>query len=103
MDRIEQIKAFLNESPEDCFLKHALALEYIKTGEYVKARQYFETNRHQDPQYIATYYHLGQLLEKMELPKEALVIYEEGMKRAKEAGDQHAFSELRSVYDELLF
>ena len=32
MEKIEKLKSFLNNSPEDPFLKHALALEYIKTG-----------------------------------------------------------------------
>jgi len=30
MDRIEKLKEYLQVSPADCFLLHALALEYIK-------------------------------------------------------------------------
>jgi len=103
MDRITQIQKFLEESPDDCFLKHALALEYIKVNDYEKARQFLEENLHHHPEYIATYYHLGQLLEKMDLPENALAVYEAGMKQAREAGDQHTLSELRSVYEMLLY
>ena len=33
MERIEKLKEFLRASPADSFLQHALALEYIKTGD----------------------------------------------------------------------
>ncbi|MCX6337979.1 MAG: hypothetical protein NT153_11985 [Bacteroidetes bacterium] len=38
MERIEKIKEFLKDNPTDNFLRHALALEYIKTGEEFAAR-----------------------------------------------------------------
>ena len=42
MDRIEKIKEFLQKSPHDSFLQHALALEYIKKGDDVAGRAKFE-------------------------------------------------------------
>lgn len=103
MDRIAQLQEFLKESPNDCFLKHALAMENLKVGKLAEARSLLEENKEYDPNYIATYYHLGQLLEKLELDKEAAIVYEKGMEVAKKINDQHAFGELRSVYEELLF
>lgn len=103
MSRIEQIETFLKETPNDCFLKHALALEYIKTGGDDKALQLFEENRSFDPGYIATYYHLGKLLEKLGKTEEAITIYAQGMEYARAAGDNHAYSELRSVHEELIY
>ena len=32
MEKIEKLKSLLRDSPDDPFLKHALALEYIKMG-----------------------------------------------------------------------
>jgi tetratricopeptide (TPR) repeat protein len=101
MDRITQIEAFLKDTPGDCFLTHALALEYAKSGNKEKARQLFEENLRRSPEYIATYYHLGQLLEKMELPELALGLYLKGIKQAERVGDQHTRKELQMVYDEL--
>lgn len=103
LTRIEQLTAFLAESPADNFLIHALALEYVKTGDIEQAKIYFEKNLALDKQYIATYYHLGKLYENNGMEKEAIDIYHTGMQVAQAIGDQHAFSELRSVYEELTF
>ena len=64
-ERITKLKIFLQQSPDDCFLNHALALEYVKIGDEHQARTLFEKNLQHDPSYIATYYHLGKLLERV--------------------------------------
>ena len=102
-DRIERIKAFLKDSPNDGFLHHALALEYVKLGDEAKAREVFEQNLSRDARYLATYYHLGKLHERTGNEKLAMDMYERGMAVAKEAGDNHTFNELRSAYDELAY
>ncbi len=103
MSRIEQLEQFLKDSPDDCFLKHALALECIKTGDDERALALFEANRSHDPKSIATYYHLGKLLERRGRQEEAIAVYEQGMEQARAAGDNHAYSELRSVHEDLLY
>ncbi len=99
--RIEQLKSMLADSPKDCFLKHALALEYIKQNDDDTAQKYFEENLENDEKYIATYYHLGHLLERKQLTEDAINIYQKGMAIAQQIGDRHAYGELRSVYEEL--
>ena len=42
MDRIETLKEFLKQDPTDSFLKHALALEYMKAGDDSTAQKLFE-------------------------------------------------------------
>ena len=103
MDRIAKLKEFLEASPNDSFLQHALALEYIKTGDDASARQLFETILLREPGYIGSYYHLAKLLERKNENEEAIRWYEKGMEEAKKAGDNHALSELRSAYEELIF
>lgn len=103
MDRIIKLREFLKENPGDSFLKHALALEYIKTGDDFTARGLFEDIISQEPGYIGTYYHLAKLLERLEETDNAIRIYEIGMAAAKNAGDNHAFGELRGAYEELTF
>lgn len=97
MNHIERLKEFLRESPNDCFLKHALALEYIKSGDEEKARILFEENLDYDKNYIATYYHLGSLLARANQPEAAAALYRQGMAVAKAAGDMHSFGELNSA------
>jgi len=102
-DRIERLQAFLKESPNDCFLNHALALEYIKAGDDAAARNVFEKNLAHDAGYIATYYHLGKLLERAGTQQEAISIYEKGMIAAKAAGDMHTYSELQAAHEDLVY
>jgi Tfp pilus assembly protein PilF len=103
MDRITQLKEFLKASPGDSFLRHALALEYIKLGDDNTARAIFEEILTQDPGYIGSYYHLAKLLERTGDTNGAIEWYEKGMEAAKQAGDKHAYGELRSAYEELTF
>lgn len=103
MDRVERLKQFLQENPNDSFVQHALALEYVKEGDDQAARQLFENVLRFDENYIGSYYHLAKLLERLDLQEEAIRVYEKGMERAKAAGDNHAFSELRSAYEDLTF
>jgi Tfp pilus assembly protein PilF len=103
MDRITQLKEFLKASPGDGFLRHALALEYIKIGDDNTARSIFEEILTQDPGYIGSYYHLAKLLERTGDTNLAIEWYEKGMEAARQAGEKHAYGELRSAYEELTF
>src|SRR5688572_18378825 len=102
MDRIERLKEFLKSSPDDSFLQHALALEYIKIGDDEQAKIQFQQLLHQNENYIGSYYHLAKLLERNNDKEAATAIYEKGMLKAKEAGDNHAYSELQSAYEDLM-
>jgi len=103
MDRIERIKEFLKHSPNDSFLQHALALEHIKLGEESEARELFETILQREPGYIGSYYHLAKLHERNNDTEQAIKVYEKGMEEAKKAGENHAYGELRSAYEELVY
>lgn len=102
MDRITKLKEFLLATPQDSFLKHALALEYIKLNDDDTAQQLFEEILQYEPQYIGSYYHLGKLLERKGYNEQAIAVYERGMKIAKATGDLHAYNELRAAHDELV-
>lgn len=102
-DRIEKLLAFLQQSPADCFLNHALALEYVKVGDEEKARMHFEKNLTGDPGYVATYYHLAKLLERTGQRDEAVKVYELGMEKAKAAKDMHSYGELQGAYEDLVY
>ena len=100
--RIEKLQEFLKATPADCFLNHALALEYVKIGDEESARKYFEQNRSGDAGYVATYYHLGKLLERIGDQAGALSVYEQGMQQAKAAKDMHSYSELQAAYEDII-
>ena len=102
MDRILTLKSFLLDNPDDSFVKHALALEYIKKGDDNQARQVFENILEKDENYIGSYYHLCKLLERMDEKDEAKKWYELGLLKAKESGDNHAYNELLSAYEDFM-
>ena len=103
MNRIDKIKEMQVNNPADSFLQHALALEYIKLGMEADARKLFETILEREPGYVGSYYHLAKLLERTGETDAAIKIYERGMEETKKIGDNHAYGELRSAYEELTF
>jgi Tfp pilus assembly protein PilF len=103
MDRIDKLKEFLKASPDDSFLQHALALEYVKITNDVEAKKLFENILEKEPGYVGSYYHLGKLLERNGNNEEAIKVYEKGMAVAKVGGDNHSYSELRGAYEELVY
>jgi Tfp pilus assembly protein PilF len=103
MNRIEQIKQMLEKTPADDFLKHALALEYLKAGEEISAKETFINLLENNPHYVGSYYHLALLLDRQGDRDAAIRYFEQGMQVAKEKGDHHAFNELRSAYEEMVY
>ena len=102
MDRIARIKEILKDSPNDSFLKHALALEYIKLNNDTDARQLFEELLSYEPGYVGSYYHLGKLLERAGETRQAIAVYEKGIEMAKAAKERHAMNELQTALDDLV-
>ena len=102
MEKIEKLKSFLKSSPEDPFLNHALALEYIKLGNDSGARILFLKILERDPAYIGSYYHLARLLERTGEIEKAKIWYEKGMIAAQQAGDSHAYNELQAAHEDLI-
>ena len=101
MNRIDQLKEFLKATPNDSFLQHALALEYIKADNDRDAKLLFENILQNEPAYVGSYYHLGKLLERMNEIDTAIKIYEEGMQQAKLAKDNHSYNELQGALEEI--
>ena len=102
-DRISKLKEFLAVNPADSFVQHALALEYVKLGHEEAARSLFEALLARDENYIGSYYHLAKLLERTGDTDAAIRWYEKGMEKAKAAGENHAYGELRTAYEDLTY
>jgi len=102
MDRVEKLKEYIKINDKDSFLQHALALEYIKIGNDVEAKNLFNEILQREPTYIGSYYHLAKLLERAGDDEKAIKIYEKGMEEAKKAGDNHTYNELQAGYEEII-
>jgi len=103
MSNIEKINAFLVQSPNDSFLLHALALEYIKIGDDVKAKDLFIQLLELNEKYVGSYYHLAKLFERLNENDKAILYYEKGMQIAKEVKDNHSYNELQAAYEDLVY
>lgn len=103
MERIHKLLEFLEKTPNDSFLKHALGLEYKKLESYDKALETWKELLEQDPNYVGTYYHIAHLLLEMNQQDLAITYFEKGMEVATKLNDRHALGELRAAYDDLMY
>lgn len=100
--RLEQLKKFLKDDPNDPFTLYAIATEY-RTEQPAEAKVYFDRLLAEHPDYLATYYHAAQLYRDMEEIDIAKSMYESGIDLAKKQNNQLALRELQNAYNELLF
>lgn len=94
MTRLSQLQNLLAESPDDSFVRFALAKEYEKMGDEDKAFEFYNELLKKDPDYLGLYYHLGKWYERANDAERAVDIYSKGMEVARQQGDQHALGEL---------
>jgi Tfp pilus assembly protein PilF len=99
---MQQLQKMLADSPNDCFLLHALALENIKIENHKEALHIFERVISIDYKYIGSYYHLAKVQQILNKKNAALNTYQEGIKIAQQLGDFHALNELRNAMDEMI-
>ena len=97
--RLNKLLNFLATQPDDPFILYALATEYNTSNDTENAFFYYLKLVEEHPSYVGTYYHLGKLYQKGGQDDKAIAIYQEGMKRAREKRDMHAFSELQGAYN----
>ncbi len=102
-NRIEKIQEYLKANPKDNFLRHALALEYIKIDDDNAAKDLFISILQDSQDYVGSYYHLAKLLERIGETTLAIEWYEKGMIEAKKAKDNHSYNELQAAYEDLVY
>ena len=100
--RIEQLKHFLTQNPNDSFVKYALAIEHINLGDDETALSFFQSIVDSDPNYSGVYYHLGKLYERRKEKILAEKIYRDGLERTH-GKDPHNHRELQEALNQLLY
>lgn len=100
MEKINKLLNFLTEQPNDCFLRHALALEYVKIQNDEMALESFKTLLSVDENYIGSYYHLAKLYERQNNIPLAIATYKKGIEIATKLKDNHARNELQMSLDD---
>lgn len=102
MERKEKLMEMLLKTPDDSFLQHALALEYIKAKELEKALETFEKLLEKDPKYIGSYYHLGGLYELKNDTDAAIRTYKTGIEWCRKQNEIRSMNELKAALNNLV-
>ena len=101
MDRIEQLKKFIEAQPDEPFPRYALALELKGKGDPAAAADELRKLTANRPDYLPAYLMLGMLeqaLGRVDAARDAL---RKGQDLARTKGDTHTLSELTSALESL--
>jgi tetratricopeptide (TPR) repeat protein len=101
MSRREQLESMLAESPEDTFLRYALAMELSNEDEHERSLELHAELMKDDPPYVPSFFMSGQQLSELDRIEEARKILAEGIEQAKVQGDTHAAGEMTQFLDSL--
>jgi tetratricopeptide (TPR) repeat protein len=100
--RREVLEGFVAANPADAFARYGLALECAKLGDDEAAIQNFRQLLAAHPDYVAGYFHYGQLLARLGRIPEAKQILTAGVAAAQKAGDMHARDETQAALEALV-
>lgn len=101
MSRRQKLEALLAESPDDSFLNYALAMQCSSEGDVPAAIERFDLLLERDPQYVAAYFQLAQIVVARGETDRARQLLARGIEMARRAGDDHAEGEMRGFLDQL--
>ncbi len=101
-ERIQQLKSFIKEEPNDPFNHYALAMEYYNELPD-KAMEVLEQLTRQHPDYLPTYFKLAHLFWEAEEWDEADETFQAGIALAEKQSDSKALTELKSAYQNFEF
>ena len=99
MERLEALKKFVEEEPDDPFNRYALALETLKSDSD-KAYQLFEELIKGNAEYLPTYYPFAQLLVERKNSIRAEEIFKAGLEMARKQKDAKAVREIQTAWND---
>jgi GH15 family glucan-1,4-alpha-glucosidase len=96
MSRREQIESMLADSPQDTFLRYALAMELAGDDEMAdRCLELHDGLMKDEPPYVPSFFMAGQQLVRLGRDDEAKEILTAGIAQADTQGDTHAAGEMR--------
>ncbi len=93
-DRLPQLLAFHEASPEDDFPPYAIAQEYLRSGDTDQALEWLAKTLSINPDHAYAYYHRALVLSGLDREQEADTAIQNGLDAAQRAGDAKAQAEL---------
>jgi tetratricopeptide (TPR) repeat protein len=96
-NRLALMQNMLEQDPNDAFLKYAIALEYKAVGQIDPAITSLQALVVAHPDYLPTYYQLGEMLVQSDKLEEAIKIYLQGRWLAKTQQDHKTLGEINEA------
>jgi len=95
--RVDMLRTFIEQKPEDPFPRYALAQELRNGGDLTGAWEIFEALIRDFASYVPAYFHAGETLRELERFEEARSVLETGAGVALAAGDLKTKSEIETA------
>lgn len=99
--RIEKLRVFLEDDPDDEFTLYALAQEHAKIEEFDEAIAFYERCIAVKADYSAAYFHLGATFSRVGRTDDARQILTRGIDVAARQGDMKTRDEMQDQLDGL--
>jgi hypothetical protein len=100
--RIEMLRSFVVEEPENPFNLYALALEFIEFDQD-SAAFHFKILLEEFPDYLPTYFHAAAFFADLGDTHFSKAVYEKGILLAESQKDEKATKELKNSFQNFLF
>lgn len=91
----------LADDPRDEFLRYGIAMEYRKEGDLDTAALKFRELLKDSPEYVPSYFRLGEIYAEQEQVGNARAILQQGIETAVRVGDTHAAGEMTEFLQSL--
>ncbi len=100
-ERYEQLKAMLEEDPQDSFLRYAIAMEHRKAGQLEESIQGMQSLQADTPPYVPAFLMAAQQQVELDRIEEARTTLRVGIEQARAQGEAHAASEMAELLMQL--
>ena len=97
MSRLEQLRAMLQDDPDDLFLNFGLAMELLKEGQVEEALAGFDRALQIDPGHAPAHQQKARALMQVGRKEQAVEALQAGIRAAQRSGDRHAVDDMQKT------
>jgi predicted Zn-dependent protease len=101
MSRLDALRKFIEQTPNDPFPRYGLAMELKNLGQLAEAASAFAELEARFPDYVPQYLMHGNLLCELKRRDEARAVLVRGATAAEKARNSHALGEIRGALEAL--
>lgn len=99
MSKREQLEKMLKATPDDEFLKYALAMACSSEGDEEEAVRRLKILNEENPDNVSAWFQRAQILARIGESDEAANVTRSGIEAARRTGDDHAEAEMIGFLD----